>query len=80
MSARARMRSTQPRFRPMPRARSPAQGVWQSAPVAVKFMLAEEPQHVNAAALEGIVSSAVRRGGAAGTGRWRVTKVLPYRT
>ncbi|KXZ53856.1 hypothetical protein GPECTOR_6g774 [Gonium pectorale] len=35
------------------------QGVWQGAPVAVKFMLAGSPAHVDATALEAIVSLAV---------------------
>ncbi|EFJ44079.1 hypothetical protein VOLCADRAFT_95692 [Volvox carteri f. nagariensis] len=35
------------------------QGVWQGAPVAVKFMLAARPEHVDATALEAIVSLTV---------------------
>ncbi len=43
------------------------QGVWQGATVAVKFMLVDSAANVDAAALEGVVSSAVRKGQGAGS-------------
>ncbi|GLI71407.1 hypothetical protein VaNZ11_016534 [Volvox africanus] len=51
------------------------QGVWQGAPVAVKFMLATRPEHVDATALEAIVSLAVGHPNVVTTYSFDVTRV-----
>ncbi|GFR51772.1 hypothetical protein Agub_g14228, partial [Astrephomene gubernaculifera] len=52
------------------------QGVWQGAPVAVKFMLAASPAHVDATALEAIVSLAVGHPNVVTTYSFDVTRLM----
>uniref|UniRef100_A0A7S0RJE4 Protein kinase domain-containing protein n=1 Tax=Chlamydomonas leiostraca TaxID=1034604 RepID=A0A7S0RJE4_9CHLO len=50
-------------------------GTWQSATVAVKFMLGQTPQHVNCAALEAMVSTVVNHPNVVQTYGFDVTRL-----